>query len=135
MRGALDAGRRSFEGTIDGDATVVQIDRVGQGERLAHGATALLVQVMTERTAELSARMPVREAADMSRFVLSPMPGLLVKVSVAEGDEVKIGEPLAVVEAMKMENVLRAERDGRIKKIAAAAGSSLAVDQVILEFA
>ncbi|MBI3516651.1 MAG: acetyl/propionyl-CoA carboxylase subunit alpha, partial [Proteobacteria bacterium] len=135
VRGALDAGRRSFEGTVDGHAMVVQIDRVGQGERLAHAATALLVQVMTERTAELSARMPVREAADMSRFLLSPMPGLLVKVAVAAGDEVKIGEPLAVVEAMKMENVLRAERDGRIKSVVAAAGSSLAVDQVILEFA
>ncbi len=114
---------------------VVQIDKVGQGERLAHGATALRVQVMTGRTAELLARMPVREAADLSRFLLSPMPGLLVKVAVAVGDEVKAGEPLAVVEAMKMENVLRAERDGKIKAVVAAAGSSLAVDQVILEFA
>jgi propionyl-CoA carboxylase alpha chain len=114
---------------------VVQIDRLGQSERLSHGGTALRVQVMTERTAELNARMPVREAADMSRFLLSPMPGLLVKLAVAAGDEVKAGEPLAVVEAMKMENVLRAERDGRIKQVMAAAGASLAVDQVILEFA
>jgi propionyl-CoA carboxylase alpha chain len=135
VRGALDAGRRGFSGTIDGTAMVVQIDKAGQGERLAHGATALRVQVMTARTAELLARMPVREAADLSRFLLSPMPGLLVKVAVAAGDEVKAGEPLAVVEAMKMENVLRAERDGRIKTVVAAAGSSLAVDQVILEFA
>jgi propionyl-CoA carboxylase alpha chain len=135
VRGALDAGKRGFVGTVDGAAMVVQIDRVGQGERLAHAATALLVQVMTERTAELLTRMPVREAADLSRFLLSPMPGLLVKVAVAAGDEVKAGEPLAVVEAMKMENVLRAERDGTIKVVVAAAGSSLAVDQVILEFA
>ncbi|HUA52601.1 MAG TPA: acetyl/propionyl/methylcrotonyl-CoA carboxylase subunit alpha [Candidatus Sulfotelmatobacter sp.] len=135
VRGRLDAGAGAFDGTIDGAAMVVQIDRVGLGERLSHGGNALAVQVMTERTAVLSARMPVREAADMSRFLLSPMPGLLVKVAVAEGDEVKAGEPLAIVEAMKMENVLRAERDGRIKQVVAAAGSSLAVDQVILEFA
>src|SRR5271163_1542329 len=135
VRGPLEAGARRFDGTIDGAAMVVQIDRVGQSERLSQGGLALRVQVMTERTAELNARMPVREAADMSRFLLSPMPGLLVKVTVAEGDEVKAGEPLAVVEAMKMENVLRAERDGRIKQVMAAAGASLAVDQVILEFA
>ncbi len=135
VRGRLDAGQRGFAGTVDGTAMVVQIDKVGQSERLAHGATALRVQVMTGRTAELLARMPVREAADLSRFLLSPMPGLLVKVAVAVGDEVKAGEPLAVVEAMKMENVLRAERDGKIKQIVAAAGASLAVDQVILEFA
>ncbi|MEJ0069866.1 MAG: biotin/lipoyl-containing protein [Pseudomonadota bacterium] len=135
VRGALQAGLRLFEGTVDGDAMIVQIDRAGQGERLSHGGTALVVQVMTERTAALSTRMPVRVPADMSRFLLSPMPGLLVKIAVAEGDEVKAGEPLAIVEAMKMENVLRAERDGQIKKVVAAAGSSLAVDQVILEFA
>jgi len=135
VRGPLDAGAILFDGTIDNVPMVVQIDRVGQSERLSHGGTALLIQVMTERTAELNARMPVREAADMSRFLLSPMPGLLVKLAVVAGDEVKAGEPLAVVEAMKMENVLRAERDGRIKQVMAAAGASLAVDQVILEFA
>jgi propionyl-CoA carboxylase alpha chain len=71
----------------------------------------------------------------MSRFLLSPMPGLLVSLAVKEGQEVKAGEPLAVVEAMKMENVLKAERDGTVKKIAEKPGASLAVDQVILEFA
>jgi propionyl-CoA carboxylase alpha chain len=135
VRGALDTGLRLFDGTIDAQRMIVQIDRVGQSERLSCGGHALRVQVMTERTAVLSKRMPIREAADMSRFLLSPMPGLLVKIAVAEGDEVKAGEPLAIVEAMKMENVLRAERDGRIKQVVAAAGSSLAVDQVILEFA
>ena len=135
VRGALHTAATLFDGTIDGHAMVVQIDRIGMGERLSHGGHALVVQVMTERMAVLSARMPVREAADMSRFLLSPMPGLLVRVAVAEGDEVKAGDPLAIVEAMKMENVLRAERDGRIRQVVAAAGSSLAVDQVILEFA
>jgi propionyl-CoA carboxylase alpha chain len=79
--------------------------------------------------------MPPKVAADTSRLVLSPMPGLLSSLAVEEGQEVKAGEPLAIVEAMKMENVLRAERDGTIGKLCAKAGDSLAVDQVILEFA
>ena len=79
--------------------------------------------------------MPPKVAADTSRRVLSPMPGLLSAVVVEEGQEVKAGEALAIVEAMKMENVLRAERDGTIAKLCAKAGDLLAVDQVILEFA
>ena len=78
--------------------------------------------------------VPVKVAPDMSKFLLSPMPGLLVSLSVEEGDAVSAGEQLAVVEAMKMENVLRAERDGVIKAVHAAAGDSLVVDQSILEF-
>ena len=78
--------------------------------------------------------MPPKVTADTSRLVLSPMPGLLSAVVVEEGQEVKAGEALAIVEAMKMENVLRAERDGTVAKIAAEAGQSLSVDQVILEF-
>jgi propionyl-CoA carboxylase alpha chain len=91
--------------------------------------------VLTPRVAQLFALMPVKQAPDLSRFLLSPMPGLLIRVAVAEGQEVKAGEELCVVEAMKMENVLRAERDGRVAKLHAAPGDSLAVDQVILEFA
>jgi propionyl-CoA carboxylase alpha chain len=79
-------------------------------------------------------QMPVKEAADMSKFVLSPMPGLLVSVAVAEGEAVKAGQEVAVVEAMKMENVLRAERDGVVSKVHAATGASLVVDQPIVEF-
>jgi propionyl-CoA carboxylase alpha chain len=78
--------------------------------------------------------MPEKVPADMSSFLLSPMPGLLVSLAVAVGQEVKAGEELAVVEAMKMENVLRAERDGVVKLLHAAAGDSLAVDQAIVEF-
>jgi len=91
-------------------------------------------RVLAPRAAELLAIMPVKAAADTSRQVLSPMPGLLTAVVVGEGQEVKAGEPLVVVEAMKMENVLRAERDGRVAKLRAKPGDSLAVDQVILEF-
>jgi len=78
--------------------------------------------------------MPEKPASDTSRLLLSPMPGLLSSVTVSPGQEVKTGEPLAIVEAMKMENVLRAERDGRIAHIRANPGDSVAVDQVILEF-
>ena len=79
--------------------------------------------------------MPVKAAPDTSRFLLSPMPGLLASVAVSAGQEVKAGEELAVVEAMKMENMLRAEQDGKVKVLHAKAGDSLAVDQKILEFA
>ena len=79
--------------------------------------------------------MPFKPPPDLSRFLLSPMPGLLVSLAVKESQEVKAGETLAIVEAMKMENVLKAERDGTVKKIHHVAGDSLAVDQVILEFA
>jgi propionyl-CoA carboxylase alpha chain len=79
--------------------------------------------------------MPAKPPPDLSRHLVSPMPGLLVSLAVAEGQEVKTGEELAVIEAMKMENVLRAERDGTIKKLCARPGDSLAVDQIILEFA
>jgi propionyl-CoA carboxylase alpha chain len=78
--------------------------------------------------------MPVKRPPDMSRFLLSPMPGLLVSLAVAEGQEVKAGQELATVEAMKMENLLRAERDGKVAKLHAQPGDSLAVDQAILEF-
>ena len=78
--------------------------------------------------------MPERQQADLSRYLMSPMPGLLVSLAVGEGQEVKAGQELAVVEAMKMENVLRAERDGVVARVHASPGGSLAVDQIILEF-
>jgi propionyl-CoA carboxylase alpha chain len=102
--------------------------------RLAHGGVVRRTQVLTPRAAELLQAMPAKKPADTSRLVLSPMPGLLTSVVVTEGQDVKAGEPLAIVEAMKMENVLRAERDGRIAKLCAQSGDSLSVDQVILEF-
>ena len=127
-------GQALLRANIDGTDAIFQVDRDGIGFRLTHRGSATPVKVMSPRAADLMALMPVKQAPDMSRFLLSPMPGLLVSLAVAEGQEVKAGEELAVVEAMKMENVLRAERDGRVSKIKAAAGDSLAVDQVILEF-
>ena len=93
------------------------------------------VRVYTRREAELAALMPERLEADTGKQLLCPMPGLVKAISVTVGQEVKAGEPLCIVEAMKMENVLRAERDGTIAKILAKEGDSLAVDAVIMEFA
>ena len=120
---------------IDGEQVVVQIDAVGSGWRLINEGGQADALVLTPRQAELYALMPVKAAPDTSKFLLSPMPGLLASVAVSEGQEVKAGEALAVVEAMKMENVLRAMRDGAVKTLHARAGDSLRVDQKIIEFA
>jgi propionyl-CoA carboxylase alpha chain len=120
---------------VDEHVATVQIERLaGAAFRLVHRGVIRRAQVLTPRAAELLALMPEKQAADTSRLLLSPMPGLLSSVAVSQGQEVKAGEPLAVVEAMKMENILRAERDGRVARIRANPGDSLAVDQVILEF-
>jgi propionyl-CoA carboxylase alpha chain len=124
-----------FRGTIDSLATLFQIDRAGIGWRLERGGAVLALKVLPPAAAQALARMPAKPPPDLSRHLVSPMPGLLVSLAVAEGQEVKTGEELAVIEAMKMENVLRAERDGTIKKLCAHPGDSLAVDQIILEFA
>jgi propionyl-CoA carboxylase alpha subunit len=128
-------GQGLFRGRIDGAAKTVQVSRRGPRWCLAHGGGEIEALVLSPRAAELAARMPRKEPPDLSRFVLSPMPGLLVSLAVVPGQEVKRGEELAVVEAMKMENVLRAERDGVIAELHAEPGASLAVDQAILEFA
>jgi propionyl-CoA carboxylase alpha chain len=129
-------GQKLLHLSIEGRVATVQIDRrPGRVFRLTHGGVVRRVQVLSPRAAELLQMMPRKAVADTSRQVLSPMPGLLSAVVVAEGQEVKAGEALAIVEAMKMENVLRAERDGTIAKLRARPGDSLAVDQVILEFA
>ena len=135
---ALDwrPGQKLLRLSTEGRVATVQIDRLpGRVFRLTHGGVVRHVQVLSPRAAELLQMMPRKAVADTSRQVLSPMPGLLSAVVVAEGQEVKAGEALAIVEAMKMENVLRAERDGTIAKLCARPGDSLAVDQVILEFA
>lgn len=94
----------------------------------------MTVTIRTPRQAELAGRMPEKTPPDTSKLLLCPMPGLIVKVNVEEGQEVQEGQALCTVEAMKMENILRAERKGVVKKINARAGDSLAVDDVIMEF-
>ncbi len=120
---------------IDGAPLILKVGRIPGGYRVRHRGADLNVHVWTPRQAELVALMPEKQAADTSRMLLCPMPGLIVKVDVAEGDEVQVGQPLCTVEAMKMENILRAERNGVIAKINAAPGDSMAVDEVIMEFA
>jgi propionyl-CoA carboxylase alpha subunit len=119
----------------EGRVLTVQTVRLRGGAfQLTHRGVVRHAQILSPRAAELLALMPQKKAPDQSRRLLSPMPGLLRTILVDQGQEVKAGEPLAIVEAMKMENVLRAERDGRIGGIRAQPGDSLAVDQVILEF-
>ncbi len=145
---AVIAGRKSHElvsdwklgdvlwrGRIDGRNITVQIDRQGIGYRLNYAGAQINALVLTARAAELDRHMLVKKPPDMSKFLLSPMPGLLVSLAVKEGQDVKAGEELCVVEAMKMMNILRAERDGIVAKIAVEAGDSLAVDDIIVEFA
>ncbi len=128
-------GQSVWQGTIDGRQASIQVRPVLNGVVLAYRGIAARVHVFTEREAELAALMPVKVPADMSKFLLCPMPGLIKAISVAEGQEIKAGDNLAVVEAMKMENILKADRDGKVHKINAKAGDSLAVDAVIMEFA
>ncbi|MGH6932747.1 MAG: acetyl-CoA carboxylase biotin carboxylase subunit [Dongiaceae bacterium] len=123
-----------YQGTINGHPASVQVDRRGIGYRLSHGGLEVDLRVMSPRAAQLAALMPARRAPDLSKLLLSPMPGLLASIAVAPGQDVKAGQELCVVEAMKMENLLRAERDGRIAFLRAKTGDSLAVDQPILEF-
>ena len=127
-------GQILWQGTVDGDAVSVQVRPILNGFLLSHGGVRLEARVFTRREAELAALMPVKQSADTSKKLLCPMPGLVRSIQVAEGQEVKAGEPLCIVEAMKMENVLRAERDGTVLKIHAAEGDSLPVDAVIMEF-
>ena len=124
-----------WQGTIDGHFVAVQTRPVPNGIRLAHQGVEVPVYVWTEAEAASARLMPVTTASDTGKKLLCPMPGLIVSIAVSEGQEIKAGETLAVVEAMKMQNVLRAERDGTVKKIHASAGATLAVDALILEFA
>jgi len=124
-----------WEGTVDGSLIAVQARPISNGVRLAHQGVEVPVYVFTEAEAASARLMPVVTAADTGKKLLCPMPGLVVSIAVAEGQEVKAGETLAVIEAMKMQNVLRAEQDGTVKKIYASPGATLAVDALILEFA
>jgi propionyl-CoA carboxylase alpha chain len=123
------------EARVDGRALAVQVDRRGTGFRLTHRGRQHAMRLLTPRAAELARHMLPKVAPDLSRFLLCPMPGLVVSIAVAEGEHVEAGQVLATVEAMKMENILRAEKAGTVSRLHAAPGDSLAVDAVILEFA
>jgi propionyl-CoA carboxylase alpha chain len=129
-----------ISGTINGQPFTAQVERsslAGKNPlalRVSHNGAQIDALVLSKRAADLYALMPYKAPPDMSRFVLSPMPGLLVDVAVVVGQKVQAGERVAVIEAMKMENVLFAAADGVVGKVLAAKGESLTVDQAIVEF-
>ena len=123
-----------WRGTVDQKNVIVQIRPTQNGYKLNWQGISIEVFVFVPRIAELDTLMPEKQVQDTSKFLLCPMPGLVVSINVSEGQEVKTGEILAVIEAMKMENVLRAERDAVISSIKSNVGESLAVDSVIMEF-
>ena len=127
-------GESLFNGTCNGEEFTLQVERHKTKYSLFHWGTRADFMVMSARAAELLALMPEKQAPDLSKFLMSPMPGLLREVAITVGQEVKAGEKLAVIEAMKMENILKADQDCKVKKISATAGESLTVDQVIIEF-
>ncbi|MHB8949336.1 MAG: biotin/lipoyl-containing protein, partial [Rhodoferax sp.] len=134
-------GEVHITGNCNGHAFTAQVERgslAGKNPlaiRVSHNGTQIDTLVLSKRAAELYALMPYKAPPDMSRYVLSPMPGLLVDVAVVPGQKVLAGERVAVIEAMKMENVLFAVADGVVAKVLAAKGESLTVDQAIVEFA
>jgi len=127
-------GKRRVKAKVNGLKMIAQLALFRGGVRLTHGGAEVNLAVRTPNAASLAEIMPIKVAPDMSKFLLCPMPGMVVSVNVNEGDEVKAGQALAVVEAMKMENILRAEQDGVVSAVKAGAGDILAVDDVILEF-
>ena len=135
LQSSWTPGDPVWQGTIDGHVAAVQARPIANGIRLAHQGVEVPVYVWTEAEAASAKLMPVTTASDTGKKLLCPMPGLIVSIAVTEGQEVKAGETLAVVEAMKMQNVLRAEQDGTVKKVHTSAGATLAVDALILEFA
>ena len=135
VRSGWKPGDPLWRGTVDDDEIAVQARPILNGYALSHAGVAVEARVYTRREAELAALMIAHEGADRSRSLLCPMPGLIKAIAVKVGQEVKAGEQLCIVEAMKMENVLSAERDATVKAILCKEGDSLAVDAVIMEFA
>lgn len=135
VKSAWAPGQEVWRGEIDGQPVSVLLRKILNGYRLSHRGVTVDAHVFSSREAELARLMPAKKVADTSKKLLCPMPGLVVSIAVAEGQEIKAGEPLAIVEAMKMENILRAERDAVVKKVHVKKGDSLAVDAVIMEFA
>jgi len=135
VRSDWQPGDPLWRGTVDGAEIALQARPILNGYALSHAGVSVDARVYTRREAELAALMIKRKGVDGSRFLLCPMPGLVKAIVVKVGQEVKAGEQLCIVEAMKMENVLSAERDATVKAILAKEGDSLAVDAVIMEFA
>jgi propionyl-CoA carboxylase alpha chain len=133
-REAEACGWKTSDSLINAFGNTVQVRRMANGYVLSHRGVSLEALVYTKREAELARLMPEKKVADTSKALLCPMPGLVISIAVGQGQDVKAGDVLAVVEAMKMQNVLRAERDLTVKKINVAQGDSLGVDAVMMEF-
>ena len=128
-------GQPVWNGTIDGERVVVRLRPILNGYTLAHAGFVTDAQVYTRREAELAALMPEKKASGGSKLLRCPMPALVKSIEVVAGQTVKSGEPLCIIEAMKMETVLHAESDGTVDKINVQPGDSIAVDAVIMAFA
>lgn len=124
-----------FKGALDGRPFSVSVKPAAEGFIVRHRAATLHVLVLTPRSAELHEKLPPKQAADTSKLILSPMPGLVVSLDVEPGQSVQAGQAVAVVEAMKMQNIIRAEREGVVKTVGAKPGDSVAADEVLVEFA
>jgi propionyl-CoA carboxylase alpha chain len=127
-------GQRLLSVMVDGRHRIVQVRRLGRDWELQTRGGSHRVQVLPLHVADLAKHMIDKPAPDLSRLLLAPMPGLLTRLDVAVGDKVEPGQPVAVMEAMKMENILRAPKSATVKATPAKAGDSLAVDQIIVEF-
>jgi propionyl-CoA carboxylase alpha chain len=128
-------GQPVFRGKLDGEPFTVQVTPAAEGFTIRHRAAKAKVLVLTPRSAELHGKLPEKQPADTSRLVLSPMPGLVVSMDVAPGQQVREGEVVCVLEAMKMQNIIRAERDGVVKTVNAKSGDPVAADEILVEFA
>ncbi len=128
-------GMAQFRAVLDDEPFTAEVKRAPDGFDIRHRAAKARVRVLTPRAAEMYQRLPEKVAADTSKLVLSPMPGLVVDIPVTVGQEVKSGETVAIIEAMKMQNILKAERDGVVKAVGAKAGDPVAADDVLVEFA
>ena len=126
-------GQATFRGALDDRRFTCAVKPAAEGFYVRHRATNLHVLVLSARSAELHEKLPPKKAADTSKMILSPMPGLVVTLDVAVGQTVRAGEAVAVIEAMKMQNIIRAERDGVVKTVGAQTGDSVAADEVLLE--
>jgi propionyl-CoA carboxylase alpha chain len=128
-------GAALFRGELEGLPFAAEVSPAAEGYNIRHRAAAAHVLVLTPVSADLHGRLPPKKAADTSKMVLSPMPGLVVAVEVETGAHVSAGQTLFVIEAMKMQNIIRAERDGALKVVSAKTGDSVSADEILAEFA
>ena len=123
-----------FRGVVDGRAFACAVQPAAEGYVIRHRAATRRILVLSPRSAQLHDMLPPKKAADTSKLVISPMPGLVVSLDVEAGQSVRSGEQVAIIEAMKMQNIIRAERDGVVKAVLVASGASVAADEVLIEF-